>query len=1040
MLKENMLFKSNDDRVPVGVAKYGFADWDRKRGNHRALVRVNASSDIVCAYLPWRRRDAYPQAKHVMVVDAQTDQVVANVVVATCNKEYGEILFKPTSGTGEYYIYYLIPEEDPYGATWPRSSFPIIQYKRPQNQPEESWLAAHGLTREALETTTDPRGWHLQGGTVYATVWREFKLTELVEFQARGERHSFYPMEVVATLDETNALEHACRFQPFILFPELRSNPIRMTDALPYCWAIREHDQHASLSDTVLRNEYYVFQIGVFASKTLLKNVKADYTGLTSELGGTISADAFTCFNLEGVDQHGNNFTKTIDVEYRKVQALWFGLDIRRDAKPGRYTGTVTVHSEGEQPQTVSLSLEIQEQLLEDRGDGDHRRLSRLRWLNSRIAVDDDICPPFTPLSVRGNTVGILGRKIELGDLGMAGQITSFIDMFDIRERGQAVLREPVAFEIIRDGKAVAFTAASLECTRTSPGIAHFVSTAASGPMTVRVATTVEMDGFIGHVVTVDTETPVSVDGIRLRLPFTREASRYFMHQTDMTIDQVSQKTDFGRTPDAEWSYPAERFELLWLGAHNAGLCLRVPPGQGAWVNDGNGTVARRSEADGCTITLDTGPMVIDKQASFAFELYATPFKPLSRNGWKMRHYHESYSHDVEILKGQSAGATVFTYHHANRTNPYISYPFLLAAELKAAGDVIHAGGGLMKAYYTIRELSDRASELWTLLSLGNEILMASDTKPGYPSFHLGYDQLSQLPIEYQLRNQVGWPYTGNLWQCEHLVSKYHSRWHSTVNMGDYTTIDGSLQISGASRWSNFYMEGMKWLMENAGLDGIYLDGITFDRESFKRVRKTLVRTKAEGLIDYHSSPAAIAQMPYFDRLWFGEGADYGREADYWLVAVSGIPFGVGGEMLKAGASVHRGMLFGISNRFGWSSPKRVNPACLWQWWDEFDIANAEMMGYWQDACPAKTNHAAVKATAYVHRGERVALAIASWADEQVDIKLDLDWDAIGLDPRNVTISVPEIAFFQDKLSNPSLDSIPVDPGKGWIIVIERKG
>ena len=88
------------DRVPRGLAQYGIADWDRKLGNHRAVVRVDEARDAVCAHLPWRRRDAHPEAKHVMVVDAQTGKVVTNTVVATCNREYGEIVFQPTGGAG----------------------------------------------------------------------------------------------------------------------------------------------------------------------------------------------------------------------------------------------------------------------------------------------------------------------------------------------------------------------------------------------------------------------------------------------------------------------------------------------------------------------------------------------------------------------------------------------------------------------------------------------------------------------------------------------------------------------------------------------------------------------------------------------------------------------------------------------------------------------------------------------------------------------------------------------------------------------------
>jgi hypothetical protein len=85
----------------------------------------------------------------------------------------------------------MVPEEDEYGETWPRSSFPIIQYKRPQNRPDEAWMEAHSLTRQALETTTNPCRWHQKEKTIYAPIWRELPLAELVEVQARGERHTF---------------------------------------------------------------------------------------------------------------------------------------------------------------------------------------------------------------------------------------------------------------------------------------------------------------------------------------------------------------------------------------------------------------------------------------------------------------------------------------------------------------------------------------------------------------------------------------------------------------------------------------------------------------------------------------------------------------------------------------------------------------------------------------------------------------------------------------------------------------------------------
>ena len=146
--------------------------------------------------------------------------------------------------------------------------------------------------------------------------------------------------------------------------------------------------------------------------------------------------------------------------------------------------------------------------------------------------------------------------------------------------------------------------------------------------------------------------------------------------------------------------------------------------------------------------------------------------------------------------------------------------------------------------------------------------------------------------------------------------------------------------------------------------------------------------------------------------------------------------FGVPGELLQADASVQRGMVFGVSQRYGWMPRERVNPAALWRWWDAFDIERADMVGYWQDGCPVTTDHPAVKATAYVHHGERVAIAVASWAEEKVNVRIDLDWDAVGLDPEDVTPSVPAIDFFQEALAPVALNEVPVEPDGGWIIVV----
>ncbi len=1024
-------YTSKHDRVPRGIARYGFGEWDRALGNHRAVIKVNQPGEAAYAYLPWRRHDAFPQAKHVRIVDGQTGNTITNSVVASNNREYGEIVFEPVSGSGIYYAYYLVPTSDRFRWVWPRSSFPVTMYETPHCEADNVWREKHNLRQKDISSTPDPKNWATQRNDCYPAPWRDLLEAELVEFQSRGEWHSFYPMEVIATLDERLELIKRCGNRPFLAFPESRFRPIRMNKDIPYHWAIRKGEELARLEEIAQRNEYLVFQIGVYAHMDILANLKATWSGLKGNGSRSIPASAITCFNLEGVNQHGQPFVKTVHVGAKEIQALWFGIDIPKNAKAGHYEGTVTITAQDCEPQTVTLVVNVENKVMVDRGDGDGTRLSRLRWLNSTYALDDLVCAPYTPVKVTGRSVGILGRKLELDMAGLPAHATSYIEMFRIRKEGREILSGPVRLDAVKGGKPLAWkTAIAAHCVKKSSGKAIFQSTQTASGLKRKIETTVEMDGRIGVRVTLEAKKATRLDAMRLCLKMPAGVSRYWLESAPPSWEVAGANKLAFECP-AHTDKPLSAFQFAWIGDYNAGLCLSIDACPGPWRQGGTGGMFRQKTDSGiCRIELDTGALTIEagKALTLEFALYMTPFKPLSVEHWDWRYHHEGA--DLDIRKGLEAGAKVFTQHQGSPNNPYINYIFPVADTLKKMAETVHKNGGLFKAYNTIREQSTRTNELWALRSLGHEILVEC-------TGNLGYESMAQLPLEYQLRNQVHEPFTGQLWMCEHLVDDYHSRWHSSIRNtgGALITEDSSVQISGASRWSNFYIESQRWLMENAGVDGLYLDGVTFDRPSFMRVRKTLVRQKPEALIDFHGSPAEVWDFFGFgDSLWFGEGADYGREAAYWLVAVSGIPFGIAGELLMAEGSCQRGMVYGISHRLGWT---QADPSPLWKWWDNFEIHKAEMLGYWMQACPVKTNHPAVKATAYVHKGKRMAIAVASWAKEPVTIKLELDWKAVGLNPANVHASIPEIATFQQGSTSVSLDAMTIEPNKGFIVVLE---
>ena len=68
---------------------------------------------------------------------------------------------------------------------------------------------------------------------------------------------------------------------------------------------------------------------------------------------------------------------------------------------------------------------------------------------------------------------------------------------------------------------------------------------------------------------------------------------------------------------------------------------------------------------------------------------------------------------------------------------------------------------------------------------------------------------------------------------------------------------------------------------------------------------------------------ATMERLPFVTSLWFGEGYDYNRSPDYWLVEISELPFGVSGEMLnyRDGGNPRRRMLYGMSGRLNVTVP-----------------------------------------------------------------------------------------------------------------------
>lgn len=981
--------QKRSDEIPASAV--GVGSWEPDSlGNHRAVIRVERPAEAVHLVLPWRRRDRSPEKVDVIVMAEGATQRIRNVERISITRERGEFVFEARTA-GTYYVYYM-----PYTGTF-RSNYPRITYRTPVATADEVW------SRRALSGV---------GALPNA---------RFVGFEAANAFSRFTPMEFIATAAEKAMLVSRHASAAFLAFAEDRSLSIRMGDDIPQGWATR--GAFREFVGVAKRGEHFTFQIGVWAHLRAIDSLGYRSTGLVTDRGVRLDRTALTAFNLEGTDWSGRAFRRAVHVDSGAVQALWFGIDVPVALAPATYRGAIELTAAGGVRQVVPVVLTVTSEVAAHHGDDNPAQLGRLFWLNSQLAADDSIVAPFTPVRVAGNTISILGRSLTVGADGFPSRVRSYFAPNNTRVTGEPrdVLAAPIAL-VVRDASngVVSFAGPPARITRAAAGVAVWEATWQGGDLTMAVRGSLEFDGTAEYTVSLRSAARVQIGDVRLEVPFTPNAAPYMMG-----LGQRGGR----RPPGFRWTWDVARKnqDAVWIGDVNAGLQTTLKDehyvrplntnfylskpliAPKSWANEGKGGCAVVDASERVTLGCYSGDRTMEPGDSlrFDFRLAITPFKPLDTAGqWRTRYFHAF----VPVDSAAGRGANTLNIHHANRVNPWINYPFLEVDAMRAYIDSAHARGMQGKIYYTVRELTNHAPELFALKSLGDEVLA---TGPG----------------------------GGYSWLQEHLGDGYIAAWHVPEIK------DAAVVNSGVSRWHNFYIEGLNWVARNVGIDGLYLDDVAFDRLTMKRLRKVLDRANPHALIDLHSANqfnvrdgyASSANLylehfPYINRLWFGEYFDYDSAPDYWLVEVSGIPFGLMGEMLEKGGNPWRGMTLGMTARLPWSG----DPAPLWRAWDAFGIQESTLHGWWSGADPVRTSDPSVLATTWSKPGKAM-VALGSWNAEDTTLTLSIDWRLLGLDSSKAVLRAPAIRGFQEAGEWGPGSPIRIPAKKGLLLVVEPR-
>lgn len=815
--------------------------------------------------------------------------------------------------------------------------------------------------------------------------------------------------------------------------------------------------------------QFAVFQIGVKADITDLNDIRIEFSDLnrqpktdnkypplppfdqrgeragltiTTQNPQLIPASRMTCFNSGGIDFMGRPFSKRIDIPAGKNQDLWIGIDLD-GISDGVYEGMVVISS-GTKAQKVPVKLTVEGEVVPNHGYDQGKSLARLNWLNSTIGIDDKITKGYLPVKISGNRISILGRSMEIAENGLPKAVTTFFGPSNqqLKDQGEPLINSPFRFIIEKEnGEIIRLKPEKLNITGQSESKVTWTVINSSPEIDLECTGQMEFDGFVDYSLKLTAKSPIKVKDIRLEIPMNKAKAEYMMG--------LNHEGGY-RAPIWKWKWDVTKNQdMLWVGAVNGGMRIKwkaanyrrpliniyyeygrlnMPP---SWWNEGKGGVNIGPKNTDILINAYSGPREIKSGEilDYDFELLLTPFRVINKDvQFGDRYYHGGGTNtSVKVEAARAAGANIINIHHAEDIYPYINYPYLdeNVPELKNLFAQAHQAGMRMKIYYTTREFTKNQPEFMAFYSLNGEIIYPG---PG--------DSVKTI------LNPDG----PDEWFRKNLDGKYIPAWHNLINEGKFKgETDLSIITTPDSRLNNFYIAGLDWMVRNIGIDGVYIDDSALDRFTLMRARKIIDRYRPEGRMDLHSwnhfngwagftncLNLYMDLLPYFDLCWIGEGRDYNRMPDHWLIEVSGIPFGIPGQMLEGGGNPWRGMVYCITNRAGWTPNP---PKEIWKFWDEYQLKEKEMIGYWDKNCPVTCSNPMIKATIYKGKGMSV-IAVANWSDKDQPAGISVNWSKLGMDPAKATVEIPAVKDFQAGQKVVSLSKMVIPGGRGYLVVV----
>jgi len=579
-----------------------------------------------------------------------------------------------------------------------------------------------------------------------------------------------------------------------------------------------------------------------------------------------------------------------------------------------------------------------------------------------------------------------------------------------IRTAGKDILAGPVKVMGSIHGNPIEWKEQYLSLLENNGRHAVLCGTLETTGVIISVSAKVEYDGMIRFDMAITpylsnfrkgAELAAGLERLWVEIPIRPEYATLYTYWPLDTGGVVSTMApvNSGAIPPGGLAFPFKPF--LWLGWEEGGLTWFAESDNGWQPADLSRALEVVREAGRVTLRLrllDSQPLAWHGNAdswykpnppvTVSFGLQATPVKPVVTDLLAWRIVHINYYEPLDHLRIEE--------HPTSKDNPQ---PILeRVVESGANVMVLHEAWNSIQNYW----VNDKADAIKTTV--------AACHKRGLKIIpYFGYELSTLAPEWAELHDRV---------LIKNSDGRYRGGWQRWPPQRDYMVCYGS-------EWQERWLNGIAWMMDEYGFDGLYLDGTTMPsscanqthgcgyRTADGTVRETFpifaVRTMMErlygivtargGIITAHQSSCCLTPtLQYCHTYWDGEhiggafkpGEDGGFPLDVFRAEFMGHNFGIPAEFLSySPQSLAFTLLHNVPVRPGKGELLDV-VASVWKAFGAFGTSRATWFPYWRNAHLVKADSSNVHVSAYA-RGGRLLLVVANLAkDTSADARIKL--------------------------------------------------